>query len=103
MKMVICSMVMMILYILFERGQNEADQDKNGHRLDQSILIMTSNCCLKCMLCWERGFVFLSTELEKMLWIPSKIIRFKFESRRPPVYLDYIQEGEILKDKMGTV
>ena len=100
MKMVICSMVMMILYILFERGRNGADQDKNGHRLDQSILIMTSNCCIKCMLCLERGFVFLSTELEKMLWISSKI-RIRFEIERLPEYLDYIQEAGNVKGENG--
>jgi hypothetical protein len=44
MKMVICSIVMMVLYILFERGQNRTYLDKNGAaRLGLSVLIMTSN------------------------------------------------------------
>ena len=45
MMVVLCLIVTMVLNILFERGQNEADLDRKGAaRLNQSILLMTSNC-----------------------------------------------------------
>jgi hypothetical protein len=76
---------MVVLYILFEEAKSGVDLDKNeAARLDRCIFIMTSNCWTKYMLCWERGFMFLSTEKEKRLWIPSKIKRIRFDRRRSP-------------------
>lgn len=96
---------MMVLYNLFERNQNRTYLDKNGAaELDHSILIMTSICWTKGMLCLERGFVFVSTEEEKQLWIPSKIIRIRCDRERLPEDLDYRQEEkENQKDGMGSV
>ena len=34
------------------------------------------------VLCWRRGFAFVSTGEEK-LWIPSKLIKIQFEQETP--------------------
>ena len=48
MKVVICSVVMMALLTLYERGQNKADLSKKGAAgLNQSILLMISDCQTK--------------------------------------------------------
>ena len=97
-----CSVVTVVVYILFERGKNGVDLDRNrAARLDQSIFIMTSNCWTKYMLCWERGFMFMSTEKEKRLWIPSKIQRIRFDRKRPPEDLGF-KKTEKIKEKTQT-
>lgn len=61
-------------------SQNGADLDRKGAaRLDLSILMKTSNFWTKGMLCWETSFVFVSSGKRKSLWIPSKIIRIRFD------------------------
>jgi hypothetical protein len=45
--------------------------------------------------------VFVSTEVEKTLWIPSKIIKIRFDSGRSPEYLGYRQKGENFKGQNG--
>ena len=44
--------IIVMLYIHFERDQNGADLDRKGAaRLDHEL--RTSNCWIKCMLCWD--------------------------------------------------
>jgi hypothetical protein len=42
---------------------------------------MTSNYWTKAMLGWKRGFVLVSTEKKKRLYIPSTAIRNRFDRR----------------------
>ena len=43
------------------------------------------------MLCWGRGFVYVSTGKEKQ-WIPSKMIKIRYDRGRPLEDLSYRQE-----------
>ena len=43
------------------------------------------------VLCWGRGFVYVSTEKQKQ-WIPSKMIKIRDDRGRPLEDLSYRQE-----------
>lgn len=57
--MVINSVVIMILQILFDRGQSRADLNKRETaKLNQSIFLMPLCYWTKRMLFWERDSIF---------------------------------------------
>lgn len=104
MKVAISSMVGIVLQILYERGQNKADLDRKGSvKLDQSILLMTSDCQTKDMLCWERGSRFVLIGEKTGHWTPSKLIRIRFDRGRLPGDLDCRQEEINQEDQSGQV
>jgi hypothetical protein len=53
------------------------------------------------MLCWGGDFAFISTA-EKRLWIPSKLIKIRFDKRRPPDDLGCRHVGK-KKNKVGNL
>jgi len=70
--------------------------------LNQSVLLMTSNCWTKGMLCWGRGSRF-ELRKKKRLWTRSKIIRIRF-NRGWPKILATDKKREIGKiNKIGNV
>jgi hypothetical protein len=61
---------------------------------------MTSNCeTKKNMSCGERGSLFVSTEKEKGLWIPCKIVRIRFYRGKSPIDLGCSKKGKNYKDQ----
>jgi hypothetical protein len=78
MKVFISSVVIALLQILYEGGQNRADlKKKEAAKLNQSTLLMTSVCCIKNILFWKKVSTFVLTKKEKMFWTPSKVIRIR--------------------------
>lgn len=45
--------------------------------------ILTSEWNMVNVLCWKRGYAFISTGKEK-LWVPSKLIKIRHDEGRPP-------------------
>ena len=100
MKVIISSVVIMVWYFLFERGQNRADLKWKGAAvLNQSILMMTSNCWTKGSSL-KRGSRFVLTGKKKRLWIPSEIIKIRFTRGRPLKILAAERKKKI-KSSMG--
>lgn len=87
------SMVMMVLYTLYERGQNRAGLKKwRTAGLNQSVLLMTLDNWSKDGLRWEKGSRFVLTGKKKGLWIPSKVIKIRFDRERLSEDRSYRQE-----------
>ena len=54
------------------------------------------------VLCWGRGFVYVSTGKEKQ-WIPSKMIKIRYDRGRPLEGLSYRQEKENKKNDRNNL
>lgn len=60
------SVVLTVLQILCEKGQNREDGNRGGAaRLHQPVRLVTLDCWTNDMLFWEEGFVFVLTEKKK--------------------------------------
>lgn len=77
-------MIVMVLQILYERGQNRADLNKKvTAKLGQSVLLMILNCWSKGKLCWGRGSVTVLTGKKKRFWTLSKVVCIGFDRGNP--------------------
>jgi hypothetical protein len=57
---------------------------------DQVKCLIISSYRTKGMLLWEKGSAFVLTGKEKRLWIPSKVIRIRYDRGGRPEELDCV-------------